>query len=588
MNTDSRQRYGTSDYDVHFSGLKLDSTAVNCTEINNNITNKNNINNNNNNNNNDSPNTADGFAFSSSHSSVHPSESASNVVARQHIQQQQAVALVKAQAGIRQQQHQQQPLSHYPLPQQQHLSQQPIKQDAAQFYANSPVSLPVQHFSLQGNSQFASHVQTPAQLPQPLSSGLLQMNHHPMQHSSLLPQSNTQNFLAFQQNPPQPELNPTERWGRFLEEAPREEDDEDSVDDAGHNLPIGSSNYNSDSGYQTSYFMQPNSTGTGAGHFQPHPSPPQDPSFGSVSFYPQGQPIQPTAGRVMPYGYETGGSNSNVRIQPHNVDQRHFSGGDPQNIQLPLPGDSIGSGGGLYSVNVIDLKQQQQHHSHLPQPSHYYQPEQFQPLHSQHQHSQQIHLQQPQQQFYASQPPPHPQQQQPQHSYNDTEYSTTVNMNASHTGGNANAYMAPPPPPQHVQYHTADTIANYHPHNPSSNNNNNHSNNNASTMSTISTNNSSSSVAMTPGPKGLFYCTEPGCTKVFDRQQKLKSHSVSHKADRPFICGYCNLAFQRNHDLTRHMRLHTNEKPHKCMMCTKSFMRADALKRHCKIDHGEV
>ncbi|KAI8842706.1 hypothetical protein BJ741DRAFT_528558 [Chytriomyces cf. hyalinus JEL632] len=92
----------------------------------------------------------------------------------------------------------------------------------------------------------------------------------------------------------------------------------------------------------------------------------------------------------------------------------------------------------------------------------------------------------------------------------------------------------------------------------------------------------------TSGVKGHFVCSEPGCGKVFDRQQKLKSHSISHKADRPFICGYCNLAFQRNHDLTRHMRLHTNEKPHKCMLCPKSFMRADALKRHGKMDHGEV
>ncbi|KAJ3119434.1 hypothetical protein HK100_000322 [Physocladia obscura] len=577
MNTEPRQHYGT-DYDVHFSGLKLDSTTVNGTAVNNN-------NNNSSSNNN---NSTDGFTFSSSHSSIHPSESASNAVTRQNLQQQQAVALAKAQAGIRQlqsqeqQNKQQQPLSHYPL-QQQHLSQQPIKQDAAQFYANSPVSLPVQHFSLQSNPQFANHVQTPAQLPQPLSSGLLQMNHHPMQHSSILPQNNTQNFLTFQQNPPQPELNPTERWGQFLEEAPREEDEEDSVDDAGQNLPTGNSNYNSDSGYQNSYFMQPSSEGTGAGQFQPHPSPPHDPSFGSVSFYPQGQPIQPAAGRVVPYGYETAGSNGAVRIQPQNVDQRHFSGGDPQNIQLPLPGDSIGNGGGLYSVNVID-QQQQQHHQHLPQPSHYYQPAQFQSHQSQHQHSQQIHLQQSQQQFYAPQPlPPHQQQkQQPQHPYNDSEYSATINMNTSHTGGNANTYLAPPPSSQHIQYHTSDTIANYRPHHL------NNTNNNASTMSTISTNHSSSSVAMTPGPKGLFYCTEPGCTKVFDRQQKLKSHSVSHKADRPFICGYCNLAFQRNHDLTRHMRLHTNEKPHKCMMCTKSFMRADALKRHCKIDHGEV
>ncbi|KAJ3241704.1 hypothetical protein HDU81_011028 [Chytriomyces hyalinus] len=105
------------------------------------------------------------------------------------------------------------------------------------------------------------------------------------------------------------------------------------------------------------------------------------------------------------------------------------------------------------------------------------------------------------------------------------------------------------------------------------------------TMSSLSNQGPSSA---TSGVKGHFVCSEPGCGKVFDRQQKLKSHSISHKADRPFICGYCNLAFQRNHDLTRHMRLHTNEKPHKCMLCPKSFMRADALKRHGKMDHGEV
>lgn len=82
---------------------------------------------------------------------------------------------------------------------------------------------------------------------------------------------------------------------------------------------------------------------------------------------------------------------------------------------------------------------------------------------------------------------------------------------------------------------------------------------------------------------GYYPCPHPGCGKVFERAQNLRSHTRCHLTDAPHSCPECSLKFRRLTDLQRHVRtIHTpnEQKPWGCSGCGRRFGRSDALKRH--------
>ncbi|OMJ26165.1 Transcriptional regulator CRZ1 [Smittium culicis] len=74
------------------------------------------------------------------------------------------------------------------------------------------------------------------------------------------------------------------------------------------------------------------------------------------------------------------------------------------------------------------------------------------------------------------------------------------------------------------------------------------------------------------------------CFASFSRQHNLKSHTLTHSTERPFICDICSKSFRRQHDLKRHKKLHTGERPHTCPTCGRGFARLDALNRHMRAE----
>ncbi|KAJ3072613.1 zinc-finger protein [Podochytrium sp. JEL0797] len=483
----------------------------------------------------------------SPNSSIHPSESASNVVSAQNIAHQQAMALAKAQAQIRTRQAQL-PFASEPYPYAQHSQtqeaslpnpsqffsqqqQQPTNQQlqfqSSQFFPldNPSMSLPLPPPLPMPNSSsnfavgLANHQQQPS-LPYqhstqesqhyhsqfstnqlPLSSTLVQMQHPNQPHSSfgdyaIQPLSQQQQQ---QQDQPQQsnDLNPSEKWGKFFAQDNDEDDATDMVSPV-HALPGGathvmayqyyeSANNGSDVGY----------TGGANGT-----------TSNAVSFYPQGQSVvsgmrqqqqeQHSSSRIPPrlkhtsMPYTTHDGPYSARLQ----ESRQFFNDEPI---PPTPQSNVSANFALLTV-LDDIKKDASAREYgLAQQRQF-------------QYQQQHHQQQ----------------------YEDHGNSSALSMNSQ--AGHSQLYS----------------------HECSGGKGGGEDGVNSPTTSALGCGSSG------PGPKGVFTCTQPGCTKSFDRVQKLKSHVVSHKVERPFICGFCNLAFQRNHDLTRHMRLHTNEKPHKC------------------------
>lgn len=82
----------------------------------------------------------------------------------------------------------------------------------------------------------------------------------------------------------------------------------------------------------------------------------------------------------------------------------------------------------------------------------------------------------------------------------------------------------------------------------------------------------------------LHFCKFPGCSRVFDRRQNLKSHELSHvpHTEKQYKCRACHLVFARVHDLNRHFKSHINERKYVCTTCNKAFNRSDAMRRHQK------
>ncbi|OQD95723.1 hypothetical protein PENSOL_c019G09356 [Penicillium solitum] len=83
-----------------------------------------------------------------------------------------------------------------------------------------------------------------------------------------------------------------------------------------------------------------------------------------------------------------------------------------------------------------------------------------------------------------------------------------------------------------------------------------------------------------------FKC--PHCAKDFKRLFNLKSHLLTHTADRPFSCDICQKRFSRKNDCNRHKKIHSGEKDWVCEGCLVSFVRADMLNNHHRAPIGQA
>ncbi|KAF9421431.1 hypothetical protein HW555_002646 [Spodoptera exigua] len=61
------------------------------------------------------------------------------------------------------------------------------------------------------------------------------------------------------------------------------------------------------------------------------------------------------------------------------------------------------------------------------------------------------------------------------------------------------------------------------------------------------------------------------CGRSYNTWGGLKTHSVTHSAERPYKCDVCKKTFKRNQDLKFHLNQHTGAKPYKCPFCDKCF-----------------
>ncbi|XP_068623487.1 gastrula zinc finger protein XlCGF7.1-like isoform X2 [Battus philenor] len=66
-----------------------------------------------------------------------------------------------------------------------------------------------------------------------------------------------------------------------------------------------------------------------------------------------------------------------------------------------------------------------------------------------------------------------------------------------------------------------------------------------------------------------------------------ENHLRNHRAERRFVCTYCNKAFSQSNNLRAHLRIHTNERPYKCSECGKAFTQVTNLNNHVRLHTGE-
>ncbi|CAB3220627.1 unnamed protein product [Arctia plantaginis] len=66
-----------------------------------------------------------------------------------------------------------------------------------------------------------------------------------------------------------------------------------------------------------------------------------------------------------------------------------------------------------------------------------------------------------------------------------------------------------------------------------------------------------------------------------------ENHLRNHRAERRFVCTYCNKAFSQSNNLRAHLRIHTNERPFKCSECGKAFTQVTNLNNHVRLHTGE-
>lgn len=71
-----------------------------------------------------------------------------------------------------------------------------------------------------------------------------------------------------------------------------------------------------------------------------------------------------------------------------------------------------------------------------------------------------------------------------------------------------------------------------------------------------------------------------GCTKEFNRADKLKAHIIAHAGVKPHRCQKCGRTFTRRPHLREHERVHEENLRFWCKLCHQGFVRASSFKQH--------
>jgi len=72
-----------------------------------------------------------------------------------------------------------------------------------------------------------------------------------------------------------------------------------------------------------------------------------------------------------------------------------------------------------------------------------------------------------------------------------------------------------------------------------------------------------------------------GCTKEFNRPDKLKAHILSHSGAKPHRCRQCGKSFTRRPHLREHeSAMHSRDFRFRCTACGRGYLRLKLYKQH--------
>ncbi|XP_022832078.1 zinc finger protein 568-like isoform X3 [Spodoptera litura] len=92
---------------------------------------------------------------------------------------------------------------------------------------------------------------------------------------------------------------------------------------------------------------------------------------------------------------------------------------------------------------------------------------------------------------------------------------------------------------------------------------------------------------ITIGENGTDQTVPQTSSNTEEKNMQLQNHLRNHRAERRFVCTYCNKAFSQSNNLRAHLRIHTNERPFKCSECGKAFTQVTNLNNHVRLHTGE-
>ncbi|KAF1789629.1 Zinc finger, C2H2-like [Phytophthora cactorum] len=109
---------------------------------------------------------------------------------------------------------------------------------------------------------------------------------------------------------------------------------------------------------------------------------------------------------------------------------------------------------------------------------------------------------------------------------------------------------------------------------------------------TLSLSHSVKSLGVKRSRPAIHACTEPGCTRRFNRKYTLAEHIKTHTGERPHVCPVrtCGKRFSTSGNLSRHKRLHGYIEPLKCPVqgCICTFPSNNKLEKHMKFHYGSA